>query len=68
MNKLNIHNNNDGISSFQNGLNELFSSTGFYFKSKVIEGFHKGGEDVFLNYGPFFKMYVFIEVVIFFLA
>ena len=56
MNKLNIHNNNDGISSFQNGLTELFSSTGFYFKSKVIEGFHKGGEDVF------------IEVVIFFLA
>ena len=43
MNKPNIHNNViGGISSFQNEFNDLFSSTGFYFKSKVIEGSHKG--------------------------
>ena len=43
MNKPNKHNNViGGISSFQNGLNNLFSSTGFYSKIKVIEGSHKG--------------------------
>ena len=36
INKPNIHNNIIGISSFQNGLNDRFSSTGFLFKSKVI--------------------------------
>ena len=30
----NMHNNIIDISSFQTGLNVLFSSTGFYFKSK----------------------------------
>ena len=55
MNKLNIHNNNDGISSFQNGLNELFSSTGFYFNSKVIEGFHKGGGRRFFKLWALFQ-------------
>ena len=38
MNKSNIHNNIIGILSFQTDLNNLFSSNGFYFKSKVIEG------------------------------
>ena len=36
-----MHNNIIDISSFQNGLNDLFSSTGFYLKSKVTEGSHK---------------------------
>ena len=42
INKPNMHNNITGISSFQNGFNDLFSSTGFYFKSQVIEGSHEG--------------------------
>ena len=58
INKPNIHNNIIDISSFQNGLNDPFSSTGFYFKSKVIEGSYKG---------ILLKMYIF-EVVPFFLA
>ena len=37
INKPNIHNNITGISSLQNGLNDLFSSTGIYLKSKVRE-------------------------------
>ena len=41
INKPNVHNNIVGISSFQNGLNDLFSAAGFYFKSKVIEGSHE---------------------------
>ena len=48
MNKPNIHNNID-ISSFQNGLNNLFSSTGVYLKSKVRECIHKG-KNMFLNF------------------
>ena len=40
INKLNIHNTIIGISSFQNGLNNLFSSAGFYFKSKVALFYH----------------------------
>ena len=68
MNKLNIHNNIiSGISSFQNGLNDLFSSTGFYFKSKVIEVSHKGKNNIFNFWTLFPKMYIF-EVVTFFLA
>ena len=48
MNKPNKHNNIIGsISSSQNGLNALFSSTSFYFKSKIIEGSHKGKNNVF---------------------
>ena len=42
-NKSNKHHNNIiDISSFENGLNNIFSSTGFYLKSKVIEGNHDG--------------------------
>ena len=41
INRPNIQNNIIVISSFQTGLNDLFSSTSFYFKSKVIEGSHK---------------------------
>ena len=36
-----MRNNIIGISSFQNWLNDIFSSTGFYFKSKVIEDSHE---------------------------
>ena len=41
VNKPNIHSNIISISRFQNKLNDLFSSTGFYFMIKVIEGSHK---------------------------
>ena len=41
-NKPNIHDNIIGISNFQNGINNLFSSTVLYFKSKVIEGSCQG--------------------------
>ena len=68
MNKPNIQNNIIGsIPSFQNGLNKLFSSIGFCFKSKVIEGSLKGKNKVFLILGTFFKMYIF-QVVIFIIA
>ena len=40
MNKPNIHNNIIGIQVSKNGLNDHFSSTGFCFNSKVIEGSH----------------------------
>ena len=57
--------NNIGISSFQTGLNVLFSSTGFYFKSKVMEGSHKGKNMFFYFRALLPKMYTF-EVVTFF--
>ena len=65
MNKPNIHSNIIVISSFQNGLNDLFSSTGFSFGAKlykaVIRGIH-----VFFNFCTLFlKIYIF-EVVTFF--
>ena len=60
----NIHNNIIDISSFSTGLNILFSSTGFYFKSKVIEGLHKR-KNMFFNFWALLpKIYIF-EVVIF---
>ena len=50
------------VSSFQNWLNDLFSSTGFYFESNVIEGSHKE-ENMFFNFWTLLlKMYIF-EVV-----
>ena len=55
MNKINIHNNIGNISSFQNGLNDIFSSAGFCFNSKVIEGSHKGKKTGFSILGTFFK-------------
>ena len=65
MNIPNMHNNVIDISSFQTGLNVLLSSTGFYFKSKVIEGSHKE-KNIFFNFWiPLFKMYIF-EAVTFF--
>ena len=50
-----MHDNVIGIASFQNGLYNLFSSTGLYFKSKVVEGSNKGKYDFFcLIPGHFF--------------
>ena len=37
-----MHDNVIGIASYQKGLYNLFTSTGLYFKSKVIEGSNKG--------------------------
>ena len=60
MNKPNIYKNIISISSFQNGVNDLINSTGFYFKMKVMEGSHKGKNNVFLICGHLFsKMYIF---------
>ena len=65
INKPNIHNNITDISNFQNGLNILFVSTGFYFKSKVLEGSHKG-KNVFFNFWALLvKMYIFAVLVFF---
>ena len=61
-----MHNNIIGISGFPNGLNHLFSSSGFYFKSKDIEGSHKG-KMLSSFWTLLLKMYIF-EVVTFFLA
>ena len=65
VNKPNIHNNIIDISDFQNWVNVLFSSTGFYLKSKVIEGSHKVKSIFFNFWAPLLKMYIF-EVVTFF--
>ena len=40
MNKRTI-NNDIGISSFRNGLNQPFSSPGVYFKTEITEGSHE---------------------------
>ena len=57
-----MHNNGIAILSFKNGLTNLFSLTGFYFKSKIVEGSHKG-KICFLIFGNFFLK---CEVVTFF--
>ena len=62
INKPNIHNNIIDISSFQNGLNNFFSSAGFYFKSEALEGSRKG-KNMFFNFRALFlKMYIFAVV------
>ena len=65
INKPNINNTIIGISSFETGINDLFSLTGFYFKSKVIQGSHKGKNMFFNFWALLLKMYIF-EVVTFF--
>ena len=60
MNKPNIYNNITSISSFQNRHNNLIKSTGFYFKMKVMEGSHKGKNNVFFLFlGTFFQVVYF---------
>ena len=63
----NIHNNIIDISSFQTELNVLFSSTGFYFKSKVIADSHKG-KICFLIFRHFFLKCTFLRLRYFFLG
>ena len=66
MNKPNIHSNIGSISCFQNGLNDLSCSTGFYFKSKVLEGSNKGKNNLFFNFRAlFYKMYIYEVMTIF---
>ena len=67
INKPSIHNNIINISSFQNGLNNLFSPTGFSLKSKVIEGNHKGKNMFFNFWALLLKMCIFAVVAFFFL-
>ena len=59
-----MHSNIIDISSFQNGLNDLFSSTGFYLKSKVIEGSYKSKNMFFNFWALLLKIYIF-EIVTF---
>ena len=62
MNKPNIHNNIiSDISSFQNEFNDLFSSTGFYFKNKVIESSRKG-EIMFLSIWALFSTCTYLKL------
>ena len=62
INKPNIHNNIIDISSFQNGLNNFFSSAGFYLKSEALEGSRKG-KNMFFNFRALLlKMYIFAVV------
>ena len=66
INKPNIHDNIIGILRFQNKLNDLFSSTGFYVKSKV-RGVSGNGKNMFSNFGALLlKMFCFEVVAIFF--
>ena len=66
-NKWNKHHNKIiDISSFQIGINNLFSSTGFYLKSNVVEGNHKG-KNMFLISGHFFSQ-TFLRLWHFFLV
>ena len=60
-----MHNKIIDILSLQIGLNDLFSSNGFYLESKIIEGNRKG-KNIFFNFWRLLlKMYIF-EVVTFF--
>ena len=50
---------------FETRLNDLFSSTGFYFKGKVIEGSNKK-KNKFLNlWALFLKIFIFENVTFF---
>ena len=50
---------------FENGINRPFSSTIYYFKSKIVEGSHKMRKQCFLNFcALLLKMYI-LEVVSF---
>ena len=50
---------------FENGINRPFSSTFYYFKSKIVEGSHKMRKQCFLNFWALLlKMYI-LEVVSF---
>ena len=59
--------NNIWHSSLHNGFSHLFSSTGFYFKSKVIEASHTR-KNMSFNFGAFFSKCTFLRLSHFFLA
>ena len=61
INKPNIPNNILDMSIFENGLINLFRSTDFYLKSKVIKGSHKG-KIYFLIFGHFFSKCTFFRL------
>ena len=56
-----MHNNIIDISSFQIGLRDLFSSTGFYLKSKVAKGIHKR-KNMYFNFGHFYSKRTFLRL------
>ena len=67
INKPKIHNNAIRILSLQNGFWNHFSSAGFHFKSKVIEGSHKRKNmSFFLVFGHFFSKRTIFVLVTFF--
>ena len=66
-NRPNIHNNINDISSPQNVVNDYFSLTVFYLKSKVVEGSHKG-KICFLIFGQFFSKSTCLRLWHFFLT
>ena len=62
-----MQNNIIRISNFQNRLNNLFTLTGFYFKSKVVKFSHKG-KNMFFNCWVFLLNICISDVVKFFLV
>ena len=66
MNELNIHNNITGISSFLNGLNHPLDSTGFYFKSKIVEDSREVKKCFFNCRAVFLILDIFEAVTVFF--
>ena len=54
--------NSNENSSFRNGLNHSFSSTGFYFKSEIIEGNHEVKNNMFFNFRAFFSKCTFLRL------
>ena len=60
-----MHNNIIDMSSFENGLNDLFSSNGFYVKIKVSERTNQGKNKFFNFWALLLKMYIFEMVTIF---
>ena len=60
-----MQNNIIRISNFQNRLNNLFTLTGFYFKSKVVKFSHKG-KNMFFNCWVFLLKICISDIVKFF--
>ena len=60
-----MQNNIIRISNFQNRLNNLFTLTGFYFKSKVVKFSHKR-KNMFFNFWVFLLKICISDVVTFF--
>lgn len=67
-NKANKHNNIISIFSFQNRLNQYFSSNDFCFKNKIMEGIHQLRKIYFFNFRPFFSNHKFLRLRHFFVT